>query len=689
MQFTIPGHFPFSFPSFIFKKTKNPFDNIHSLNELHHLLTSDQCDMAQWNKWKNEIHAVVQNHVADLDDLDKFLKRLTEWGMKHDPQKLTSAITDVVSFEILDELVRYTQSSSKIAYENVFDWAAEHSEFCPFEENKFENRISAEWRKYRPSLISSIPNIINIFLGAFNFLDIRKKYTTLWEKHLVLEIVCKFFFLPYVIYKVLEPFIEVTMRVYLATALIIVGIGVLVSIYQRWLRPLPDEIVNCTNLDKLWECGAIDSTVCQTKEIEKLKAALQGGSNVLLIGRSGEGKTAMVHHLVEIKHKEKLPEKLQKLAFFEVDCGLMISSVSYGYSELITQIKEGCDGYENQILLFFDEFFQIATNKAAFIAFKKRFLEDKPQSKFVATISLAEYKKLLEVDEDGSFHRRVVPIIVQASSKEHKKHNQLIAQKYVQQKAKDLRVTDDAIKKALSLSKKVDFMPNIGQPAKVVKLLEDAIGTCRSAFEPHYKSEELKEAQQEYQTMRLQAARDVKVSDVALTALRQKKADLEKKEKELEQHKTRAKKIQTDIQLERALHGVYSRLAHQLARVVVGDSSKKPEDPILDDLAPQKKQKQMPLSKDAVKKEDQATFLWIYFYAIDAMKKMIDSEIEKVRKDLPVQVDKALIKTVYEQSKQIDQKLTKVESKKTEIKNPESPKQNAVTQPVDDAIYAK
>ena len=57
----------------------------------------------------------------------------------------------------------------------------------------------------------------------------------------------------------------------------------------------------------------------------------------------------------------------------------MISSVTYGHSELITQIKEQCEGFEEYIFLLFDEFYQIATNKAAFQAFKKRFLEDKPQ----------------------------------------------------------------------------------------------------------------------------------------------------------------------------------------------------------------------------------------------------------------------------------------------------------------------
>ena len=103
---------------------------------------------------------------------------------------------------------------------------------------------------------------------------------------------------------------------------------------------------------------------------------------------------------------------------FELDCGLMISSISYGHSELITQTKEQIEGFEENIFLLLDEFYQIATNKAAFQAFKKRFLEDKPHVKFVATMTLKEFEGIQELDIDGSFRRRVLPIIVETSSDE-------------------------------------------------------------------------------------------------------------------------------------------------------------------------------------------------------------------------------------------------------------------------------
>src|SRR5262249_40554923 len=153
-------------------------------------------------------------------------------------------------------------------------------------------------------------------------------------------------------------------------------IGIVLSCYQRWFRPIPDEIINCTNLDKKMEQGYIEPKVGQAKEMEHLIAALEGDKNVLLIGLSGEGKTALIHHWVQLKHQGLLSEKLQQLTVHEVDCGLMISSLTYGHAELINQTKSQTDDFEENILFFLDKFDQIAGNNAAFHAFNKRFLED-------------------------------------------------------------------------------------------------------------------------------------------------------------------------------------------------------------------------------------------------------------------------------------------------------------------------
>lgn len=673
------------------QKNSSPFDDFHSLEDLSQFLTGDKCEIHQWVEWKHEIRSFIEKYSQDAEEVDQFLTTITVWGIKKDAHAMTTLIVDLISFDVLNEIIRHRESSSDIPFKNILDWAAEHAELCPLpEEQTLETRFSSEWKKYRQVVIYFIPNLINIFLGAFNFLDIRKKYTTLWEKHLLLEIVYKFFVVPYAIHKLLQPFIQVTAKVYIATALVIAAVGTLLSVYQRWLRPIPDEIVNCTNLDKQMDGGLIDPKVGQAKELEKLVSALEGDANVLLIGRSGEGKTALVHHFIELKHAGKLSDKLQGLANFEVDCGLMISSVSFGYSELITQIKDQCDGYEDNVLLFFDEFYQIASNPQAFKAFKKRFLEDKPRPKFVATITYREFKEIQKLDIDGSFRRRVVPIIVESSDDDH---NRLILRELIQRIAKDILVTDDAIEAAIEYSCKDDYLPEIGRPAKAIKIMTDAVGLCRSSFNPHYVLDEVSQARKEYQGMKMQAMQELKVPADLLKKIRQKKVDVDLLEEEMREYKEQAATIQKLIKIQRDLTQTYYKITHQLAGISAVPN--KEEDTVLDEQAgppPLKKAKHSEetmsnQSVESIDQEEKIRYLWFYFYAMDALKTIIKDESEKIREHLPIQVDADLIQQVYEDSRKIEANLFSDKKDDHADKKPELLKKKEIaaekTEPLD------
>jgi ATP-dependent Clp protease ATP-binding subunit ClpB len=626
----LPFHF---FPFFSHSTRPNvSFDHLYDLNDLACTLTSNDCDLDQWMKFKKEIKAFIHVHENQLSELDTFLKTLTEWGMEKDPQKTMTFLVDILSVDLITNVVREKEKNSEAPFENIFDWAAEHEPLCPdLPDVSWRTRMYAEWRLCRPLVLYFIPNIINIFLGAFNFLDSQKKYTTLWDKHLLLEIIYKFFIIPFCLIKILQPFFVITAKVYLVTAAIIVATGILVSCYQRWFRPLPDEIVNCTNLDKKMEIGLIEPKVGQFEELERLKAALEVGSNVLLIGKSGDGKTALLHHLIRHKHERQLPEKLQKLAVYEVDCGLMISSVNFGHSELINQIKDQIEGYDDKVLLFFDEFYQIAANPAAFRAFKKKFLEDKPHSNFVAAVTQKEFEEIEKLDMDGSFRRRVVPIIIQSFSDEQ---NRLVIRELINREAKDIPVTEDAIEAIVELSASEDYLPGIGRPAKTVKLLMDAIGLCRACYSPHYVSVELNEARQEYQGLKLQAIKDVKINPKILKKIRDIKAKIKIFEDKLKKNKIQVSKIKKMIAAQQKLNLDYFRLTHLIARAgaKAGHFSRAKED-------------------------IKIRYLWTYFYAIDAMKKNLQNEIGKIRKHVIVQVDKDLIYEVYDEFKAVENLL--------------------------------
>jgi hypothetical protein len=635
---------------------KSPFADLRNLDDLALRLTIQNGDLNQWLLWKEDIKEFIQAHGEDLTKVDAFLKTLTAWGMERDPQKTMAILVDIVSLELLNKVIVWRERNSVVPFKDVFEWAAYHRDCLPEPvDRSFKMRISSEWKKCRPIVLHMIPNLINIFLGAFNFLDAHKKFTTLWEKHLLLEIIYKFFIIPYCLIKILQPVFVVTAKVYLVSALVIVGTGILVSCYQRWFRPLPNQIVNCSNLDEQMEKGLIAPKVGQEKELNELMEALDRDiePHALLIGNSGDGKTALLHHFIQRKREGKVPDKLKNVTVFEVDCGLIVSSYSYGHSEVINQIKEQTEGYNGDILFFFDEFCSIATNAAAFQAFKKRFLDDQPHTKFVAAITFKEWEQIATLDKDGSFLRRVTPIMVPSIDKENlseekerlEKQNRMMIRNIVNRVAKDIPFSDEAITAISEISAKEDYLPGIGRPAKAIKILMDAIALCRSAYHPHYISNELIEARQKYQELQLQVIQKVKPDPNVLKSMCDLRTRIAEIEKKLNDNKRQAGKIKKIYSERQEFNEIYYNFSRLLA------SATPPLD--LNSLESKGHQTKSVISKESISQNVQISYLWYYFYGIEAMEKILQNEIDKIRKDMPVQVDKNLIDQIYKKSKVI------------------------------------
>lgn len=654
---------------------KSPFEGLHHLDDLALTLTTRNGDLNQWLLWKEDIKGFIQAHGEDLTKVDAFLKKLTAWGMERDPQKTMAILVDIVSLELLNKVIAWREKNSVMPFKDVFEWVANHQDCLPEAvDHSFKTRISSEWRKCRPIVLHMIPNLINIFLGAFNFLDAHKKFTTLWEKHLVLEIIYKFFIIPYCLIKILQPVFVVTAKVYFVSAMVIVSTGILVSCYQRWFRPLPNQVVNCVNLNEQMEKGLIAPKVGQEKELQELMGALNRDiePHALLIGNSGDGKTALLHHLIQRILNGEVSDKLKNVTVFRVDCGLIVSSYSYGHSEVINQIKEQIEGYNDNVIFFFDEFFSIATNAAAFQAFKKSFLDDQPYTKFVAAITFKEWAQIVEqgLDTDGSFSRRVTPVLVPSVDKENlakeqerlEEQNRTMIRHIINRVAKDIPFADEAVEAISNISAKEDYLPGIGRPAKAIKILMDAIALCRSAYYPNYISDEVIDARQKDEELKLQVMQKVKPDPRVLKKKCDQKAETANLETKLYHNKIQAQKIKKIRSKRQELDETYYNLSRLIASAT----------PSLNLPSSQLKGGQIRsvVSKEMISQNDQISYLWYYFYGIEAMDTILQSEIGKVRKDMPVQVDKNLIDQIYKKSKAIGKQFA--ENVKNEQEAPQT-----------------
>lgn len=612
----------------------SPIENLDSLIEV-----LKNKPVNQWIKWKKEACNLVESSHANLAHLDQFFHNITSLALEKDPHALSEFIEEVISFDLLTKIIRSRKSKKGEAFTNINKWASEHT--CLYTENDqsipITKKVISKWKKKRLPFLNFLKDLFSVLLNSFDFLDSKRQYFTNYDKYLRLDISLKILYIPFCLVTLLKPIFGLTAKVYIIATFIIVGVGILISSYQKWLKPIPSELVNCTNLDKQFEHGFIERKVGQNEELQQLVTALEVDSNVVLIGASGEGKTALIHQLVQQKHAGKLSEKLNKLKFFEVDCSHMISSLNYGHSELINQTKNQIENYEDKILFAFDEFYPIITNPGAFQAFKKRFLEDKPHSKFIATMTYAEYKELKKnkIDIDGSFQRRVTFLPIKSPSNRQIK---LIIKEYINRFATDIPISKSAIKAILKVIKNEDYLPQIGKPAKAIKLLKDAIGECRHVYNPFYVSPELGEMQQEFQNLKCDAQFEGKVKSKTMKKIKAVKEQIDLIQKKLNVSKKQTEKIKKLIDTKNLFHREYQTLTTTLAEM-------------------NRKEKRMKILRSTVCEKKKIRYLWTYFYLLDSAKKLMRGHIDKVRATLPVELDANLINSIYEKHKTLEKTL--------------------------------
>ena len=566
---------------------KTFFEGCKDLEGLSSKLTAQNSSLDQWIQFKNEIKTFILDQSQKInsngESLDQCFQVLSKWGIEQDPQKTMLFFQD-----LLDEnLIKKAISSRKgVKFNNLFDLADCNAKECynpP--DSSIGGRIYSEWNRIFPVVFYFIPSILNIFFDALAYLDSSQKFTSLWEKYLILEIFYKCFLIPHYLIVLLTPLLIVPAKVYFAAILVIGLTGTLLNIYQRYLKPLPNEIVYGKNLDNCMKNGLIKHSVGQSSLIKKLYDKLNEDKPIILTGLSGEGKTSLIHHFVQLKNERNLPKKLMKYTVFQIDSGALISSRSFGYTDVINYIKNQIHGFEDQALLYFDNFEEIAFKPEALAAFKTNFLGAQPSCKCVMAITEEHLKKVKIQDVDDSLKRRVVELKLSTPKNLEIRR---IAQNYVFHEAQDVYITSDAIECAISKSAGSNYFPLIGRASKIEQILSAAVGKCRTTLND-------------------------------------------------QQNERKLSNLKKYLGVRKKINDEYSRLSHLFVKINQKKSKNEPSFSV-----------NTPFSKE------RGLYLWSCFYGKKAieeiLKEAIKEALTKQSNLSSIQVDKALIETVFTES---------------------------------------
>lgn len=257
--------------------------------------------------------------------------------------------------------------------------------------------IAKIWKAF----VRFLTNIIDIFLIAFTLFDVGKDPQSAWEAQAMLDIYYKFFMIPAMIALLIKLFLPAAgLEVYAITAAVVVVLMVLMTIYIRFLRPCPDTLPHCeSNLTLEALEGRIGSVVGREREIEEMIQMLDNPegrqkNHVLLVGKSGVGKTEVVRGLARKIAKGEVPDSLKGRKVFLVNTASLVSGGFFGYADqmkvLLNRIRR-----LDQVILFFDEVHVALKNKSSLSDFLKPVL-DRADLRCVAATTDREFKAHIE-----------------------------------------------------------------------------------------------------------------------------------------------------------------------------------------------------------------------------------------------------------------------------------------------------
>ncbi len=306
----------------------------------------------------------------------------------------------------------------------------------------------------------------------------------------------------------------------------------------------------CTDLTEEARQGRIDPVVGRDAEVRRIIDILlrRRQNNPILTGEAGVGKTAVVEGLALRIASGDIPDMLKNVRLLSLDLqGLQAGASMRGeFENRLKQVIDEVKASDVPIIMFIDEAHNlVGAGGTAGQGDAANLLKPalaRGSFRCIAATTWSEYKKYFE--KDPALTRRFQNILIEEPDDE-KAHLMMIAVGRVMAKHHNILILDEALRAAVSLSRR--YLPTRQLPDKAVSLLDTA--AARVAFTQSSEPAEVEDLRRQLEGIDSQIAVLEKESKVgmdrqeALSALQQKKKELTaqhdarladwKKEKEL------------------------------------------------------------------------------------------------------------------------------------------------------------
>lgn len=264
-----------------------------------------------------------------------------------------------------------------------------------------------------------------------------------------------------------------------------------------------------TNLNEKYKKGELDPIIGRENEIERMIHILnrKTKNNPVIIGESGVGKTAIVEGLAQAIVNEHVPDALSNKKILSLSLSNVIAGTKYRgeFEERMKSIIDEATKIDNEIILFIDEMHTLTGTGSAEGSMDAANLLKPALSRgslqIIGATTTDEYRK--NIEKDKALERRFQPILVEEPNTQDC-ITILRGLRPTYEKFHNLTITDQAIEGAVQLSQR--YLTERYLPDKAIDLIDEAAA--------------------------LKGSR----SQVNVPAIKEKKEEITKIEKQIEKH---------------------------------------------------------------------------------------------------------------------------------------------------------
>jgi Cdc6-like AAA superfamily ATPase len=492
--------FPFFFHAPVIANKKNQSDQSTLDIPIDEIIKTNYQQLLKNSSLKESIknRLAVYQTGKELDDL---LKLLFDEKIIHQPQLMFNVLKELLTKEQLEILITFKAKSDATTFlqrAKIYSSLIHRSE----EKESFKQMLFNHWKKDGPVFVSYILNLINLFVDTLDFMNVNKNNISLWDRQLLLFIICKFIAIPGLVIQALTPFLGTRPKVYVVAYSAIILIGFSVYVYQKWLRPHIDELSNAANMKKLFKKKKFKRRVIKRTTIKQVVHHVKN-NHLMLVGLPGTGKTAIPEALAQLAVEEKinstkdpiLPKEFREIEIFDVNGKALASQ--YNKVEPFQKLKSDLENCGKQTILVINEAHALLNHPDCLEAIKI-FLDQKG-IKCIGTTNPSKYE---EIKKDEALRRRWPELEIKSANQEETEFillgvYQEREEEIFKQTGIRLLIQREALKKIAENS--ILAFPNEAQPAKAIDCLEELMTRCQMAYSSTYFSTKLendKDAQQ-------------------------------------------------------------------------------------------------------------------------------------------------------------------------------------------------